>query len=104
LDGHGWAEEGTIAATFNLRKTRPDFVAALRSLSDEGAIVPCSLGDGDSRRAGWIRPRDLAAADALRRARPRGDARLPAEHESVPAFHALANAFVPSDVVPGFVQ
>jgi uncharacterized protein len=74
LDGHGWAEEGTIAATFNLRKTRPDFVAAQRSLSDEGAIVACSLRDGDAPRAGWIRPRDLAAADALRRARPRGDA------------------------------
>src|SRR6185503_3224176 len=39
LDGHGWAEAGTIATTFNLRKTNADFVAALRSLADEGAIV-----------------------------------------------------------------
>jgi uncharacterized protein YcaQ len=74
LDGHGWADAGTIAATFNLRKTRPDFVAALRTLVDEGAVVPCDLTGGDERRAGWIRPRDLDAAERLRRIRPRDDA------------------------------
>jgi uncharacterized protein YcaQ len=73
LDGHGWADERTIAATWNLRRTRPEFVAAMRSLADEGAVVPCALADGDETRAGWIRPRDLESADALRRLRPRDD-------------------------------
>jgi len=73
LDGHGWADERTIAATWNLRRTRPEFVAALRSLADEGAVVACALADEDETRAGWIRPRDLEVASALRRLRPRDD-------------------------------
>jgi hypothetical protein len=74
LDGHGWAEERTIAATWNLRKTRPAFRAALASLAEEKAVVPCALrGAGGEERRGWIRPRDLEAAEALRRWRPRPD-------------------------------
>lgn len=71
LDGHGWAEERTLAETFHLRKSRPSFRAALRSLAEEGAILPCALRlEGGGKRPGWIRPRDLEAADALRRWRP----------------------------------
>jgi uncharacterized protein YcaQ len=73
LDGHGWAEERTIAATWNLRRTRPEFVAAIRSLAEDGEIVPCALRDGDTQRAGWIRPRDLETASRVARLRPRGD-------------------------------
>ncbi len=76
LDGHGWAETGTLAATFRLRTTRPSFKAALRDLAGAGEILPCRLREtGGAVRAGWIRPRDLEAADALRRWRPRGDGR-----------------------------
>ena len=63
----------TIAATFNLRKTNADFVAALRSLVDDGSVVACALRDGDVDCAGWIRPRDLDAAERLRTMRPRKD-------------------------------
>jgi len=73
LDGHGWADEKTIAATWNLRRTRPEFAAALRSLAQDGEIVRCALRDGDETHAGWIRPRDLESADRLRRLRPRND-------------------------------
>jgi uncharacterized protein YcaQ len=73
LDGHGWAESGTIAATFNLRKTNADFVAALRSLVDDGSVVACALNADGVAHAGWIRPRDLDAAERLSRMRPRED-------------------------------
>jgi uncharacterized protein YcaQ len=84
-DGHGWAETRTLAATWRLRPRSAEFVAALQSLADEGAIVPCSLAGADGvaggsagRRAaaplpGWIRPRDLDLAARLRRWRPRAD-------------------------------
>lgn len=75
LDGHGWADAGTIAATFRLRRTREPFVAALRSLAEDGSVLPCSLAAGDGRppRPGWIRPRDLDLAARLARWRPRDD-------------------------------
>jgi uncharacterized protein YcaQ len=74
LDGHGWAEEATLARTWNLRRTRPAFRAALASLAAEGAAVPCEAEgvDGDLRR-GWVRPADLDLAAALRRLRPAED-------------------------------
>ena len=74
LDGHGWADASTLAATWRLRRTRPAFRDALRSLADEGAAVPCALAlPGGARRPGWIRPRDLEQAERLRRVRPRQD-------------------------------
>jgi uncharacterized protein YcaQ len=74
LDGHGWAEERTLATTFNLRKSRPPFRAAIRSLEEEGEILPCVLeGAVGGARQGWIRPRDLEAAARLGRWRPRPD-------------------------------
>jgi uncharacterized protein YcaQ len=74
LDGHGWAEAGTIAATFFLRKTRPPFRAAMASLEEEGEVVPCEAEgvDGVVRR-GWVRPGDLDFAARLGRLRPRED-------------------------------
>jgi uncharacterized protein YcaQ len=73
LDGHGWADAKTIATTFNLRKTNADFVAALRSLVDDGSVVACALAEKGETRAGWIRPRDLGSAERLSRIRPRAD-------------------------------
>jgi uncharacterized protein YcaQ len=74
LDGHGWAEAGTLATTFHLRKTRPPFRAALEVLAEAGEILPCEAEgvDGTVRR-GWIRPRDLELASRLRRLRPAED-------------------------------
>ena len=74
LDGHGWAETGTVAATWHLRRKRPPFGEALRSLLDEGEVVPCAAeGTGGVVREGWIRPRDLELAARLRRLRPPAD-------------------------------
>jgi uncharacterized protein YcaQ len=67
LDGHGWAERGTLLATFRFRgamRTRAD--AALRALARAKEIVPCRLlGPGGSEREGWIRPAHLEDAAHL---------------------------------------
>ncbi len=74
LEGHGWATTGTLARTWRLLNRAKEIASALRSLVDEGAIVPCALAEADGkRRAGWIRPSDLERAAQLRRIRPRGD-------------------------------
>jgi hypothetical protein len=74
LDGHGWAEAGTLAETFHLRKTREPFRAALASLAEEGEALPCEAeGIDGGVRPGWIRPRDLEFASRLARVRPRED-------------------------------
>ncbi len=73
LDGHGWAEERTIAATWRLRQRSPHFVAALQSLADDGEILPCTVRDGGELVPGWIRPAHLDLAARLRRIRPRKD-------------------------------
>jgi uncharacterized protein YcaQ len=71
FEGHGWAEERTVRATWCLRARHPAYRAALRSLEEEGALVRCALEEGrDRRRTGWIRPADLEAAARLRRWRP----------------------------------
>jgi len=75
LDGHGWASERTLAATWRL-KGRPAIRTALAELTEAGEVVPCTLVPdraSDKRRPGWIRPTDLALADRLRRTRPRKD-------------------------------
>ncbi len=74
LAGHGWAQTGTLTATWRLRGLRREVTAALEELRDAGDVVPCALDTGDSRlRPGWIRPRDLELAARLRRVRPRPD-------------------------------
>ena len=73
LDGHGWAEERTLAATWRLRRTGEEFRSALRALADAGAVTACTLHAGGERVAGWIRPDDLDLAERLRGLRPRGD-------------------------------
>lgn len=67
FDGHGWADARTLAATFRMRPRGEAFLGALRSLRDEGAIVPCTLETTEGTVSGWIRPRDLEHAARLRR-------------------------------------
>ncbi len=74
LDGHGWAAERSIAATWRLRASSAGLRQALRDLRDEGLVLPCELRiDGARARPGWIRPADLELADRLKRVRPRRD-------------------------------
>ncbi len=74
LAGHGWARTATLAATWRLRKLRPEIARALEQLREAGKVVPCVVGSGAARRLqGWIRPADLELAARLRRVRPRPD-------------------------------
>ena len=74
LAGHGWAQTGTLAATWRLRNKRREIQAALEELREAGEIEPCALRAGKTRElTGWIRPADLELAARLRRVRPRGD-------------------------------
>lgn len=71
LDGHGWATQGTLAATWRLRRCRDELVAALEALREQGHIVPCQLVKDDGRKLkGWIRPQHLELGSQLRRLRP----------------------------------
>ncbi|MCP3956782.1 MAG: winged helix-turn-helix domain-containing protein [bacterium] len=74
LAGHGWAQTGTLAATWRLRNLRTEIAIALEELREEGAITPCALATRDGRHLqGWIRPEDLELAVRLKRIRPRKD-------------------------------
>lgn len=73
LAGHGWAQTGTLAATWRLRNMRQEIATALSELEDSGEIVPCALAVDGKRVAGWIRPADLEFADRTRSLRPRRD-------------------------------
>ncbi len=83
MEGHGWAETRTIAATWRFRTTNPDFRAAMTSLAEDGSIVPCDLvadvadvadvAVDAAPRPGWIRPADLELAARLERLRPAAD-------------------------------
>ncbi len=72
LAGHGWAQTGTLTATWRLRNKRREIATALEELREAGEIVPCALSS-DGPRPGWIRPADLELAGRLRRVRPRPD-------------------------------
>ncbi len=72
LAGHGWAQTGTLTATWRLRKKRQEIATALEELHEAGEIVPCML-HSNGPRPGWIRPADLELAARLRRVRPRPD-------------------------------
>ena len=69
LGGHGWAQTGTLARTFRLAQN--DVTAALRRLSTQETVVPCTLlGDDGRKSRGWIRPPDLELAVRLEKLRP----------------------------------
>lgn len=74
LEGHGWAQTGTLMRTWRLHNKKKEIEASLRRLQESGAIVPCALAAEDGKRAkGWIRPADVELAARLRTARPRSD-------------------------------
>ncbi len=74
LAGHGWAQTGTLAATWRLRNLQKEIAEALDELVENGDVLSCILQTPDGRRAkGWIRPSDLSLAARLRRSRPRLD-------------------------------
>jgi len=73
LAGHGWAQTGTLAATWRLRNMRQEIATALGELVDSGDIVPCALEGKSGRLAGWIRPVELETAQRATSLRPRND-------------------------------
>lgn len=74
LAGHGWAQTGTLTATWRLRNLRPELTEAFRQLEESGEIVACNLIDhGGGTTAGWIRTEDLELATTLPGLRPRRD-------------------------------
>ena len=74
LRGFGWAQTGTLAATWRLRNLRGEIAQALAALERCGEIVACTAEAADGRVfPGWTRPCDLALADRLVSARPRRD-------------------------------
>jgi uncharacterized protein YcaQ len=73
LEGHGWANTGTLAATWRLVNCRALVEQSLQRLVDAGRIVPCNLRAKRRELAGWIRPQDLPLAEGLDSARPRRD-------------------------------
>ncbi|MDZ4805620.1 MAG: crosslink repair DNA glycosylase YcaQ family protein, partial [Candidatus Eisenbacteria bacterium] len=66
LDGHGWAQTGTLAQSWRLRNMKVEITGALQRLVDSGSIVPCTVG----KSAGWIQPADLDLAARLLDVRP----------------------------------
>ena len=74
LHGLGWAQTGTLAATWRLRNLKTEIRVALEELEGAGALVTCDLEAADGNRyPGWIRVSDLECADELDRLRPRQD-------------------------------
>lgn len=73
LQGHGWAQTGTLANTWRLRNRPKQIVHALQTLVDEGSIVRCALVENGKRTPGWIRPADLERAGELAARRLRRD-------------------------------
>jgi uncharacterized protein YcaQ len=73
LDGHGWAQTGTLTATWRLRNLQSEIRQALEELQDSGQIVPCALAEDGKKLAGWIRPADLELAERALSLRPRRD-------------------------------
>jgi uncharacterized protein YcaQ len=74
LSGHGWAQTGTLAATWRLRNLKEPIAQALQLLVEMKEVVACDLTDKQGgRHRGWIRTEDLELADKLARLRPRRD-------------------------------
>jgi uncharacterized protein len=71
LEGHGWAQTGTLARTWRLRLMKDEIDRALKRLVEAGAIVACAMNTGEEGRVrGWIRPADLELAVNLEKVRP----------------------------------
>jgi hypothetical protein len=71
LEGHGWATQGTLAATWRLRNRREALQQTLRRLTEAGKVLPCSLRTEGRDIVGWIRPQDLEMLSTLESLRPR---------------------------------
>lgn len=72
LSGHGWATEGTLAATWRLKNCRDQIQASLERLREDEQIVRCDLQHAERRFPGWIRCHDLEQASHLNSARLHG--------------------------------
>ncbi len=71
LDGHGWAQTGTLSNTWRLRNRREQIQNALDELQEMNAVVRCDLHRESERPiAGWIQPKHLELLDRLKRVRP----------------------------------
>jgi len=74
LAGHGWAQTGTLAATWRFRNMKHQISSALIRMRESGEIVACELvGEDGERTPGWIRSVDLDLGQSLARLRPRMD-------------------------------
>jgi uncharacterized protein YcaQ len=74
LAGLGWAQTGTLTATWRLRNLRSEVTSALQELVEDNQIEPCDLATHEGKRyPGWIRPTDLELIPKLDRLRPRRD-------------------------------
>jgi len=73
LQGHGWAQTGTLANTWRLRNRPQQIAHALQTLVDDGSIVRCALVENGKRVPGWIRSGDLEPASELAARRLRRD-------------------------------
>jgi uncharacterized protein YcaQ len=74
MAGHGWATQGTLAATWRLVRRREEIAATLKRLEAKGKILPCALENPGGRPTpGWIRTQDLELAARLQSVRPRRD-------------------------------
>ena len=73
LDGHGWANSATLAATWRLQKKGAAIKAALARLQARGEVVPCTLETDSRSYSGWVKPQLLGLLPALERARPPRD-------------------------------
>jgi hypothetical protein len=73
LQGHGWAQTGTLARTWRLTNMGPEIAAALERMRRAGKITECGVHENGRRVSGWIRPEDLELAARLRSVRLRTD-------------------------------
>jgi uncharacterized protein YcaQ len=65
LQGHGWAQTGTLARTWRLTNMAKEISAAMARLRRSGRAVECTVQNDGRRVRGWIRPEDLELAARL---------------------------------------
>jgi len=73
LDGHGWAQTGTLTNTWRLKNLGREVHEALHRLVEKGKVVPCAVKADGRKLRGWIRTEDLELAGRLPRLRPERD-------------------------------
>ncbi|MEJ2084322.1 MAG: crosslink repair DNA glycosylase YcaQ family protein, partial [Acidobacteriota bacterium] len=57
IAGFGWAQTGTLTATWRLRNMKSEIDRELRNLVDDGRLIECDLVDREAKHyRGWIRP------------------------------------------------